>query len=148
MTVQLSRNQSAGNLSSQIILHTNDVARRELPIVLTGYIKPLIESQSVVDVGELQQGRSVTKRLLLKASQDFVITDAKSNSDQVKINASNEKKRLHVVDVTVTPDAQGEIADQISITTDLQADPIRVRIVGVVLPAIQTQAQDASGKNR
>lgn len=138
LTVQLKSTQGAGYLNDQIVLHTNDVSQKQFPVAVNGYLKPLIESQSIVDVGQMQQGNSVIKRIVLKSSQDFVITNASTESAQLKIKSSDEKKKLHILEVTVNPQTQGPMADEIMITTDVQQTPIHVRVVGEVMPAIRT----------
>ncbi len=146
MQVRVNETQSAGNLSSQIVVHTNDRNQKQFPISVNGYFKPLIEAQSVVDVGQLETGGTITKRLVLKAGEDFVITSATSNSDRIKIKVDDQRKKLHVVELTVTPDGEGKLADQLSIVTDMQDLPIQVQVVGEVLPTIRTNSQDPAGK--
>jgi hypothetical protein len=136
--VKVNSAQPAGMFHDQIILHTNDAVQKQFPITATGSVKAVVETQSVVDVGELEQGKSTTHRVVLKSDNEFVVTKAETASPHLKIKTSEEKKRLHILEIEVSPDVEGKLSDQIVITTDAQTTPTVIQITGKVLPAIQT----------
>ncbi len=143
LSAKLNSTQPPGMISEQIILHTNDVVQKQFPIMVSGHVKALVESQSVVDVGRMQQGKSSIHRIVLKSDQEFVVTSALANGTQVKVKTSADKKRLHVLELEVVPDAEGQWNDEIIFITDIQQNPTKIRVVGEVGPAIEIQTSDA-----
>jgi hypothetical protein len=142
LTAKLKPTYPAGRLDEQVVLHTNDVSQKQFPITLSGNIKALIETQSVVDIGRIQQGTPVTHRVVLKSDQEFVVTKAGSENPRLKIKASAEKKRLHILEIEVAADTEGRMNDQIVVNTDAQAAPTVIQLVGEVMPAIQTATEN------
>lgn len=138
LSAKISAAQPAGRIAEQIILHTNDVSQKQFPITVTGIVKDIVETQSIVELGPLQQGTPVVHKVVLKSDQEFVVTKAESVSPRVKIKSSSDKKRLHILEIEVAPDVEGRLNDEIVINTDAQTAPTVIRIVGDVMPAMQT----------
>ncbi len=142
LSVKLKSTQPSGRLDDQIVLHTNDVSQKQFPITVSGNIKSIIETQSVVDVGPVQQGTPVFHRVVLKSDQEFVVTKAHSVSPRVKIKVPTDKKRLHILEIEVAPDVEGKLNDEIVINTDAQTLPTVIHVVGEVLPAMNTTKKE------
>ena len=142
LSVKLKANQPTGRLDDQIVLHTNDVSQKQFPISVSGNVKAIVETQSVVDVGRVQQGKPVVHRVVLKSEQEFVVTNAQSASPRVKIKVSSDKKRLHILEIEVAPDVEGKLNDEIVIITDAQTSPTVIHVVGEVLPAMNTTQKE------
>ncbi len=140
LSVKLNSSQSPGTISDQIILHTNDVVQKQFPVMVSGRVKALVETQSVVDVGRMQQGKPSLHRIVLKSDQEFVVTSTQTNGTQVKVKSSNDKKRLHILEIEVIPDAEGQLTDEIVVNTDLETNPTKIRVIGEVLAAIETKS--------
>lgn len=140
--VKMNSAQPAGMFHDQIILHTNDAVQKQFPITATGTVKAIVETQSIVDVGQLEQGKTTTHRVVLKSDNEFVVTKAETASRQLKIKTPEDKKRLHILEIEVAPDVEGRLSDQIVISTDAQSTPTIIQIVGEVLPAISTAKEE------
>jgi hypothetical protein len=142
LTAKIKPTQPAGRFDEQIVLHTNDMTQKQFPITIAGNIKSIVETQPVVDIGRIQQGTPVLHRVVLKSDQEFVVTKAESQNPRVKIKSSDEKKRLHVLEVEIAPDTEGKLTDQIVISTDAQSTPTIIQLVGEVMPAMNTATDD------
>lgn len=136
--VKLNSAQAAGSFYDQIVLHTNDAVQKQFPITAMGSIKAVVETQSVVDIGLMEQGKPSVHRVVLKSDNEFVILNAASESGNLKIKAPTEKQRLHIVEIEVAPDVEGRLNDQIVINTDAQSLPTVIQVVGEVKPAMVT----------
>lgn len=139
LTVKILPTQPAGPIADQIILFTNDAVQKQFPITVSGYVKPLVETQAVVDVGSLQQGKPTVHRVVVKSEREFVVLSAEAAGSQIKIKPTTEKKRMHVLELEVVPDAEGRLDSDVVIQTDIQASPTTIHVSGQVLPAIQTK---------
>jgi hypothetical protein len=148
LTAKLKPEHPTGQFAGQVILYTTDSQQSTFPIGLNGYVKALIETDPVVDVGQIQQGKPVVRRIVLKSDNAFVVTETQSSGSQIKLKTSNEKKRMHVIEIEVVPDTEGRLENDIFVKTDLQNEPTPIRVIGEVLPSIQTNSGNAKAEDR
>jgi hypothetical protein len=119
--VRLTKDAPIGYLKDQLILVTNDVQARELPVDMEGrIITDITISPAKLFIGAVQPGQKVTKNLVVRGKKPFRIVDVQCPNKNFTIEHSDEPKAMHLVPVVFTAgDQPGRVAQKISIRTDL-----------------------------
>ena len=121
MQVRLTEDAPTGYLHDQLVIITNDQQMERIPLTIQGRILPSITvSPSSLALGFLEPGQRVTKRLLIKGSRPFRVTDVHCEGDCLTFEPSTVAKAMHFVPITITAgDEPGDLAINIQIETDL-----------------------------
>ena len=134
LNVDLAQSAKAGYLTDEIVLVTNDLAQQEVPVAVNGYVKPVIETTSVVDVGEIMQGETLKRKIILRSADAFAVVDAKCENESISVAPSEKSSKMHIIAVEIAAQKEGKISEEILITTDNDAQKeTRVKIIGNVV---------------
>lgn len=75
LSVRLRESAPAGFLKTQLVLITNDRANPRIPIEVTAQVRPeLTVAPATLVLGDVPQGETVTKRLLVRGKRPFRVT--------------------------------------------------------------------------
>jgi hypothetical protein len=125
-TVKLSGEHRPGYISEQIVFVTNDNRLAEFPVSVAGYLKPSIEVPSFLSVGEIEKGKTINRRIIVKSVTDFKILAVTCNDKRVQVTHGDKSKKLHFLDLTVTASDGGSIMDDLVIKTDVSQAKIKL----------------------
>ncbi|MFP6691542.1 MAG: DUF1573 domain-containing protein [Pirellulales bacterium] len=134
---RLKKGVKAGYINDRLTLVTNDPEHRLIPLAVEGRVTDAVSvtvSPTVLRLGKLKPGQSVTKQLVVRGSSPFRITSVDCDDDECfKFVLGKTARTLHLIPVRFTaPDETGTIHREIQIT----AEGTSVRI-----PTITAQAE-------
>jgi hypothetical protein len=132
MTVKLKDNAPAGFLNDQLMIVPNDQNAVGIPLVVEGKVNASITVTSILSLGELAPGGSVTKNVVIKSKNPCTLTGVKCENC-VKVDLPKDAKKVHVVPITFTadPNQHGKVTTKIEFESDLGVLPA-VTAVGEV----------------
>lgn len=112
---------SAGDIHERLTLVTNDPQFPTIEMSVGGRVRPSLElSPAAVGLGDLQPGQSVEKRLVIRADQEFEISEIRCGDQRFTFDKPEGKKKLHFVKMTfVADDNPAQIAQKVRIVSDL-----------------------------
>jgi hypothetical protein len=122
LVAKLNGNQRAGSIDDYLTIVTNDKKTTGMPIAVTGSIKELIEV-SPIQLGVVNKGQKIRKRLILRAGNAIQIKDIQSSDPRINFEIPKEPKSLHVLTYTLDTSKTGMIDQTITIMTDDPAQP-------------------------
>lgn len=140
LTARLTERTPSGDLRTQLLLVTNDSRTKKIPVMVEGAVRqPLSVAPATLFLGSIRPGQSVTKRLVVRASQPFRVQEIKADCDCFEFSFSPEEaKTLHLIPVMFTAsEAPGGIKRTIRVKTDLNGEDAEI----VALAAIDEQAR-------
>jgi hypothetical protein len=112
----------AGKWYTDIWLITNNPAMPKLRVPLTVEIEAALSvSPHSVSLGEVKAGAESDRKVMIRGVKPFRITKITGTDAQLQVRASKlESKSVHVLTVTVRPQAVGELSRVIRVHTDLK----------------------------
>ncbi|MDG1514109.1 MAG: DUF1573 domain-containing protein [Mariniblastus sp.] len=116
LVVKLSGEQDAGTFNEFLTIVTNDANTNGMPIAVKGIVKSRIEV-SPIQLGTINQGQTVKKKLILKSSKPFSIKEIKSGDSRIQFEAAEGEKNLHVLTYTLDTSKLGQIDEDLTIVT-------------------------------
>jgi hypothetical protein len=120
--VHLDKNVSAGYLSDQLVLVTNDAAASQIPVLVEGLVQAGVTvSPTALFMGVVQPGEKVTKQLVVKSKKPFRILGITCDDPSFQFDTSkaDAAKELHLIPVTFSAGADaGKVVKTIKIKTD------------------------------
>ncbi len=126
LSVQLRPEAPPGYLHDQLVLVTNDydVRAGRVPVTVEGLIVSALSVRpSPLMMGVAENGRPVTRNLVVQGRAPFRILSVKSTDERFRCKPSDESKTAHVLPVTFLDDdlpaASGRISAKLHIETDL-----------------------------
>lgn len=129
--VRLSGDAPAGSLHEYVTLVTNDPQLREVPLMVEGNIEALVTvTPTLLFLGVVQPGQSVTRQLVVRGRQPFSIvgtecSDCPSGSLQCRIPTGSDPRTLHIVTVKFTAgNEEGRVNIRLHIRSDREDMPI------------------------
>jgi len=126
-TVSLGDSAAAGYLADRLTFVTNDNRLQEFPVNVTGYVKPSVEGPSMLNLGRMEKGQTLKKKIVIRSVSEFKILAVSCADKRIKVEHKvDEKKKLHFLDVTVTGSAGGKITEPILVKTDLASTKIKL----------------------
>lgn len=153
LLVRLTKDAPSGYINDQLILVTNDEHATELPVEVHGrVVSALTVSPASLFMGVVQPGRKVTKQLVVRSRRPFRIVSIECEDDSFQIEASAQRKAVHLLPVVFTAgDRTGKVSQKISITTDqgdtaLQCMAYAQVVEGVPTPAGRKRAKLTSSQ--
>ncbi len=129
--IMLGDKQASGYISDQLIFVTNDNRLQEFPVAVSGYLKPAVEAPELLSFGEMEKGKTVTKKIFVKSVNEFKILAVKCGDKRVKVDHSDKSKKLHLLSLTFDAQTAEKIANEIVIETDLA--PAKIKLTGKVM---------------
>ncbi len=121
--VRLKPGAPEGVLREELFLRTNDSRGTEMPICVEGRVlSELTITPAPLLIGSVRVGESVTKKLIVRGTAPFRITDISCGDDCFEFELSSASKPLHLVPVTfVAGDKPGKVSAKILLKTDLKS---------------------------
>ncbi len=112
-----------GDIRERLTLITNDQRFPTIDMSVLGRVRPSLEvSPASVNMGQMSPGTKVEKRLVVRAEQEFEVTNAQSLDPRFTFELPKGKSKLHFVKVFFTADNNsGNFSRLVEITTDLGA---------------------------
>lgn len=110
-----------GDVRERLTLITNDQRFPTIDMSVLGRVRPSLEvSPASVNLGQISSGTKVEKRLVVRAEQEFEVTNAQSLDPRFTFELPQGKSKLHFVKVFFTADNNfGNVSRLVEITTDL-----------------------------
>lgn len=122
LTVKLKENAPVGFLQSQLALITNDNRSPSVSVPIEGKVESALSvSPSALSLGELSSGKSIEKKLVVRAEKPFLITAVKCDNEAFQFaELPQESKKIHFLPLTFTAGEKGgTVVQKIIIETDL-----------------------------
>lgn len=123
LVVKLSGKQDAGSFNEFLTIVTNDAKTNGMPVAVKGIVKSRIEV-SPIQLGTINQGQTVKKKLILKSSRPFSIKEIKSGDSRIQFEAAEGEKNLHVLTYTLDTSKLGQIDEDLTILTSDPDQPV------------------------
>lgn len=124
LKTQLDKETPAGYLHDHLVLQTNDYNRPQVPVLVEGRVLAGVTvSPSVLFMGVVEPGKTVTKQLVVRSKRPFRILaiECEDESFEFDTSGADEPKALHLIPVTfLAGDDLGKITKKIRIETDLE----------------------------
>lgn len=111
----------AGYLKSQLVLVTNDAANPRIPLEVAADVRPELSlAPATLVLGDVRQGDTVEKKVLVRGKRPFRIVDVRCDDDCFEFQKSDAADAKQVV--TIRFAAKGEprrIKASVTVVTDL-----------------------------
>ena len=109
-----------GKWYTDVWMKTNSAALNKVRIPITVDVNASVTVSPVaLMLGDVKVGDAVEQNVLVKSDKPFKIKAVKGSDTQIKISGVNDDARaVHVLKITFTPNAQGNVSKAISIITD------------------------------
>ncbi len=135
LIVNLNGNQPVGCINEFLHVITNDKNTSGMPISVSAKISPVIEA-SPIQLGVVNKGQNVKKKLILHSTQPFAIKDIKSLDSRIKFELADGEKTLHILTYTLDTSVPGQISEDVSIVTSDPGQPeLKVPFSVQIVPA-------------
>ncbi|WP_146578013.1 DUF1573 domain-containing protein [Neorhodopirellula pilleata] len=121
MQVRMKESMPEGEIHERLTLVSNDTQFPTIEMAVNGRVRPTISvSPAAVSLGTAETGGTVSKRLLVRADDDFEIQEVRCVDERFSFDIPKGKKKLHFVNMKFTAgDTPDRIAQKIEIVTDL-----------------------------
>lgn len=121
LVVKLKESAPAGLLKTQLVLNTNDASNPRIPLEVVADVRPeLTVAPETLVLGEVEQGQSVTKRLLVRGKRPFKIVEVKCEDECFEFDASESAEKKQIVTLRFTSKGDPRhLKAPITIVTDL-----------------------------
>lgn len=117
--VRLNERTPPGPVCEQLLLVTNDFAKPQIPIPVSGRVVPqLWASPELLFMGEVGAGEKISKKILVRSSRPCQISVGKSDNKDFQFKTENPASTRHVVEISFKRDEAGELKELIPITSD------------------------------
>lgn len=126
LTATLQPSVPNGYFKDEITLETNDPSGANIPVSIMANVQTaVVVSPSIINLGRVKPGATVTKKVLVRSAQPFKLTTLKGSKDELSGKPDPEGARsLHTVDITFkAPDQAGPFNAVFEIATDLKDEP-------------------------
>ncbi len=131
LTFELDESAPLGDLSNQVVLHTNDRRLKTVPLQLNAKVTPPVStSPQLIQLGDVEFGSPISKRLVIKGRKPFKILDIQSKVAEIVFEASDSAKQAHLLNITLSPSIRsaGKVSGEIVLQTDLMPEPTKIKI--------------------
>ncbi len=122
LIVKLNNQQNAGSLNEFLTIMTNDAKTTGMPVNVKGKIKPRIEV-APVQLGVVNKGQTIKKKLIVRSSQAISITEIKAQDSRIKFDPVDGEKTLHILTYTLDTSQPGQISEDVMILTNDPGQP-------------------------
>lgn len=105
ISVNIREDAPVGQFQNEIIIQTNDRSMPNVPLRVTGNVETALAiSPQSIALGPVQAKQAMTQRLIIKGREPFAIESIQCEGWKVDFAQETEPKKLHMVNVTLTPD--------------------------------------------
>ncbi|TWT95995.1 hypothetical protein Pla108_30740 [Botrimarina colliarenosi] len=144
LIVRLLDTAPAGYLKTQLVLVTNDGANPRIPLEISANVRPELSiAPDTIVLGDVPQGETVTKKLLVRGKRPFRITEVRCDDDGFAFEKSDTEDIKQIVTVRFT--AKGDarrVKVPVTIATDLGESFVATCDVYATITAATTTAID------
>jgi len=122
LTANLRKEIPVGKWATDIWVKTNQTANSRIRIPVQVEIEAALSlNPNALSFDVVKAGESTERKVFVRASSPFKVTDIKGLDDQLKVSAMpTESKSIHVLTFVFTPKAAGEFSRTLKIVTDLK----------------------------
>lgn len=100
LSVAVKPSTQAGTLRDTVLIHTNDPATREVPVLVEGQLLPeLIITPSELKFGSIQPMQQTKRLVLIRGRKPFRILKVDGQDEQFEFEFSSRAQKLHTVRV-------------------------------------------------
>ncbi len=104
ITVKLDASAPAGYFQDEVIVVTNDRNMPRVPLRVSGDLESeLAISPQTVAIGAIKPGESVSRQLVVRGREPFLVESIKAAGFDVTFAAPTEAKATHIFSATFTP---------------------------------------------
>ena len=125
LVVNLKEEQDTGAFQEFLTIVTNDAKTTGMPVAVKGVVKPRIQV-SAIQLGPVNKGQTIKKKLILQSTTAFAVNDIKSNDPRIKFEPVEGEKTLHILTYTLDTSIVGQIDEDLTIVT---SDPNQPGII-------------------
>ena len=121
MTAQLRDDVPSGFSQGElyVVVEENGL-RREVPLKFSAKVVSELQLPETITLGAVAQGSKTKKRVVLKASRPFKITDVTCHSQAFRVKADREAKKVHFVEIIYEAnESPGHHESELNFYTDL-----------------------------
>ncbi|MFI4877146.1 MAG: DUF1573 domain-containing protein [Blastopirellula sp. JB062] len=122
LIVKLKDDAPVGYIQDHLTLVTNDSRNPNITLPVEGKVAPAVTvSPAALALGEVEQGESVKKKLIVRAKKPFKITSIQCDDKSYQFaEPSGDAKLLHFIPITYTAgEKSGKQTQKIVIETDI-----------------------------
>ena len=142
LVVNLNGKQPAGSINEFLNVITNDEKTSGMPISVSATVSPLIEA-SPIQLGVVNKGQSVKKKLILHSTEAFAIKEIKSLDSRLKFEPADGEKTLHILTYTLDTSVPGQISEEVLIVTSDKGQPeVAVPFSVQIVPATMVDSRN------
>ena len=142
LVVNLNGKQPPGSFNEFLNVVTNDEKTTGMPISVSATVSPLIEA-SPVQLGVVNKGQSVKKKLILHSTEAFEIKKIESLDSRIKFEPAEGEKTLHILTYTLDTSVPGQISEDVSILTSDRGQPVvKVPFSVQIVPATMVDSRN------
>ncbi len=126
MTATLNSSAPVGYMKEEITLVTNDPSSPRIPVSVTGNVQgAVVLSPSILTLGTLKAGQVLTRDVLVRSAEPFVVEKADSKSGDLSVaSIPQDARALQKITVTIkAPSQPGPFHDQLEISTNVANEP-------------------------
>jgi hypothetical protein len=126
-----------GKWYTDIWLKTNHADMPRLRVPLTVEVEATLSiTPNAVSLGEVKAGTESERRVMIRGANPFKITKISGADKEVQVReASAESKSVHILTVTLRPNAVGELQRTIRVHTDLKGSgEIEFQAIANIVP--------------
>lgn len=136
LAVALKPDIPTGTFADAIQVTTNDPVTPVMNVRVAANIEaPLVASPSSLQFGNVKTGEKVAKRIILKGNEPFSIKWVKGQSESLQVLCTEGMRKMHVLQVELTPMAVGEETRTLDVMTDLgKGEELPLPLSATVLP--------------
>lgn len=124
MKVSTKPTMPEGDIRQRLTLITNDSQFPTIEMSVDGRVTPTLTiSPAAISLGTADQGKTVSRKLLVRGEEPFAIKEIRCADDRFQFEIPEGKKKLHFVPMTFSTGTKADrIAQRIEIVTDLPDD--------------------------
>jgi hypothetical protein len=124
LTASVRTDTPVGKWYTDIWLQTNNSSAQKVRVPLTVEVEPPLNvSPMTVGLGEVKAGKSVERKVIVRALRPFRIVGFQGADKELTVHDNtNESKNVHVLTVTLQPHSTGEMQRIIRVMTDLEGE--------------------------
>jgi hypothetical protein len=147
LVTRLRDSAPAGFLKTQLVLVTNDASNPRIPLEVSADVRPeLTVAPDTIVLGDVQQGNSVTKKVLVRGKRPFRIVEVKCEDECLSFQQSDSADTKQMVTLNFTAKgAARRIKAPVTFVTDLGETFTATCDVYATITAAPATAGDKSG---
>lgn len=133
LTVTLKKDAPAGPIKNEIVLKTNDPASPTVPLFVEGIVQSSLTVQpSSLSLGPVKVGEALTRRVVVRGASPFKVLKVEADGDGAEVvkELGTEAKTVHLIDLSLKPNAEGAFRWTLKVQTDAQDAPLTIAIDG------------------